>query len=190
MTIDFNLHILIYGLLIFLARVTDVSIGTIRTICIVQGRTLSAFCLAFLEISLWLIVISTVLDRIVAQPILGVFYALGFSTGNVVGIRLEKHMAFGCMILRVISTAHGKTIADKIRKNGYLVTTFQGEGKFGPVMEDYIVCRRRDLKRLLDLVQAVEPDAFYITEPAGAVSKVYRPIMQPVTGWRAALKKK
>ena len=70
------------------------------------------------------------------------------------------------------------------------MTTFAGEGKSGPVTELYIVCRRRDLKRLLTTVNTIDPEAFYVTEQAGSVSNVYRPIMQPVTGWRAVLKKK
>jgi len=69
------------------------------------------------------------------------------------------------------------------------VTTFDGEGKSGPVQELYIVCRRRDLRKLLKSVLTLDPEAFYVTEQAGAVSNVCRPIMQPVTGWRAVFKK-
>jgi hypothetical protein len=39
-------------------------------------------------------------------------------------------------------------------------------------------------------VQRIEPGAFYVTEQAGTISKLYRPVLQPVTGWRAILKKK
>ena len=60
----------------------------------------------------------------------------------------------------------------------------------GPVIELYIVCRRRELREIIRMVHSIEPGAFYITEQVGEVSKVYRPIMTPVTGWRAILKKK
>lgn len=181
---------LLTGLGIFLARVVDVSLGTVRTISIVQGRTRTAFILGFLEISLWLVVISTVVTKIMDRPILGVFYALGFSTGNVVGIKLERWMAFGYVVLRIISPKAGLEMAERVRGAGFPVTTFHGEGKSGPVIELYIVCRRRDLKAIIALVTELEPEAFYITEPAGTVSKVYRPFMPPLTGWRAILKKK
>lgn len=181
---------LLLGLLIFAARVTDVTVGTIRTISIVQGRTIIAFCLAIVEISIWLMVISSVLGKISAQPLLAIFYAAGYATGNVVGIKLEKRLAFGHIILRIFSCKNGYDIADRIRNAGYAVTTFQGEGKNGPVLEDCIVCTRKDLKKITSLVNQVEPNAFYITEQAGAVSKIYRPFMTPPTGWRAILKKK
>ena len=77
-----------------------------------------------------------------------------------------------------------------IRQAGYAVTTFQGEGMHGPVVELYIVCRRKDQKEILKIVLRIEPDAFYLTEQAGMVSKIYRPLLQPPSGWRALLKRK
>ena len=190
MHFEFQLGTLLLGIAVFLARVADVTMGTVRTISIVQGRTKIAFFLGFLEVSIWLVVISAVVNDILNKPLLGIFYALGFSTGNVVGIKLEKRLAFGHMILRVISTCNGRKMADKIRDSGYAVTTFEGEGKCGAVTMLYVVCRRRDLCDILPLVEAVEPSAFYITEQAGSVSKIFRPSMQPLTGWRAVFKKK
>jgi uncharacterized protein YebE (UPF0316 family) len=185
-----SLTILI-GIAIFSARVMDVSMGTMRTISIVQGRTRIAFLLGFIEVSMWLVVISTVINRIAEKPILGVFYALGFSTGNVVGIILEKKVAFGHIILRIISTKSGKEIAEKIRQTGHAVTTFQGEGLSGPVIMLYVVCLRRDQNGVVQLVKSIEPDAFYTVEMAGSVSKIYRPCLpQEPTGWRAIFKKK
>ncbi len=81
-------------------------------------------------------------------------------------------------------------MADKIRSKGNAVTTFVGEGKSGQVIELYVVCRRRELKKILQTTLALDPEAFYVTEQAGAVSNVCRPIMQPVTGWRSVFKKK
>jgi len=182
--------ILITGLLVFCARVVDVSMGTMRTISIVQGRTTTAFFLGALEVSLWLAIISTVLEKISANPILAVFYALGFSTGNVVGIKLERRLAMGTLILRVISASQSSEMATRLREAGFGVTTFQGEGKSGPVVELYIVCRRRDMKIILPIITGIDPEAFYVTEQVGLVSKVYRPLMHPLTGWRSVLKKK
>ena len=186
----FEYQTLLMGILIMLARVTDVSMGTFRTISIVHGRTVTAFFLGFFEISLWLVVISALLDEIMAKPILAVFYALGFSTGNVVGIKLEKKLAIGYVILRVISCENGGKMAAAIRETGHPVTIFRGEGQYGPVIELYIVCRRRELAEVLDTVKRVEPEAFYVTEQVGDVNKVIRPVMPNATGWRAVLKKK
>ena len=181
---------LLLGLGIFAARVGDVTLGTIRTISIVQGRTKTAFFLGFVEISLWLTVIATVLHDIADTPWLGLFYALGFATGNMVGIKLERRLAFGHLILRVITRADGQAMASRVREAGHAVTTFQGEGRDGPVTELYIVCRRRDFHDIMDLVRDMDPTAFYITEQAGDASKTIRPFMTRPTGWRSTLKRK
>jgi uncharacterized protein YebE (UPF0316 family) len=187
----FDYPTLLLGVVIFLARVADVSMGTMRTISIVQGRTRIAFLLGFIEVSVWLVIISTVIHSIAEKPILGVFYALGFSTGNVVGILLEKRIAFGHIILRIISTKSGKEIGEKLRQTGHAVTAFQGEGLSGPVTMLYVVCLRKEQNDVVQIVKSIEPDAFFTVDQAGSVSKIYRPFCpQQPTGWRAIFKKK
>ena len=184
------MNIWILGILVFLARVVDVSVGTLRTISIIQGRTKIAFILAFIETSVWLLVLSAVLPKVMESPILGLFYAFGFATGNVVGILVEKRLAMGYANFRIITTKFAKEISQALREKGFAVTTFQGEGKEGKVTEVYVACERKALPGLIKLVKQIEPDAFYIAEQAGFISKIRRPTMIPVTGWRAVQKKK
>ena len=184
----FDIATILTGLMVFGARVLDVGLGTIRTITIVQGRTKIAFFLGFIEISIWLLVISTVIPRISGEPLLGLFYALGFATGNVIGIKMERRLAFGHLILRVI-TRH-EELADAIRETGLPVTTFSGQRMAGRGTELYIVCRRKDLKTIIGNVLAIDPEAFYLTEQAGSVNKMIRPFMSRKTGWRAIGKRK
>jgi uncharacterized protein YebE (UPF0316 family) len=178
------------GVVIFFARVLDVSVGTMRTISIVQGKTRDAFFLGLIEVSVWLAVVTTVVNKVMEHPLLAVFYAFGFSTGNVVGIKLERKVAFGHTVLRVITPERGEEMATAVRAAGFPVTTFTGQGMTGPVVELYIVCRRRDLKRLVPIILDINPNAFYITEQAGSVSKLRRPFMAPRTDWRAIIKRK
>jgi uncharacterized protein YebE (UPF0316 family) len=179
-----------YGAVVFGARVVDVSLGTLRTIAIVHGRTFMAFWLGFVESAIWLAVVSTIVQSVSQQPALGVIYAFGFATGNLVGIQIEKMIAMGNLILRIISRKRTVDMAREIRDSGYPVTTFTGQGRSGPVTELYVVCRRRDLKKLLRKVLSLDDEAFYVTEQAGSVSNICRPMMQPATGWRAVFKKK
>lgn len=186
----FDMHILLTGTIIFLARICDVSIGTIRTIVTVQGRTAIAFCLAIFEISIWVTVASTVINQMKDQPLLVVFYAFGYATGNVVGIMVERKLAFGTTILRIITRTAGPEIATHLRQKGQPVTVFKGEGMRGPVSELYIACRRRDLKWILPEVQRIDPRLFYVIEQARDMSKVLKPVLSPLGGWRAVDKRK
>jgi uncharacterized protein YebE (UPF0316 family) len=181
---------LLTGILIYFARIVDVAIGTVRTIVTVQGRTTLAFCLGFVEVTIWVTVVGTVIRKVGESPILVVFFALGFASGNVVGILVERKLAFGNIILRVISQKKGKELAEKLRDAGQPVTVFTGEGMLGPVSELYVVCRRRDLPRLNPIIKVLDPNAFIITEQVGQVNKILRPMSLQPTGWRAVAKKK
>ena len=183
-------HVLLTGLMVFFARILDVATGTIRTIVTVQGRTVVAFCLATFEITIWITVVSTVIHQIKDQPLLVVFYALGYATGNVVGILVERRLAFGIIILRVITRTAGPAIAANLRQIGQPVTIFQGEGMRGPVNELYIACRRRDLKWILAQVRKLDATAFYVVEQARDVSKVLKPVHTHLGGWRNLTKRK
>lgn len=190
MDIGLDGYTFLTGVLVFLIRIVDVSLGTLRTISTVQGRTRTAFLLGFVEVSMWLAVIAAIVNRVAERPVLGVFYALGFSTGNVVGILLERKLAFGHAVLRVFAQEDGRRLAEAIRSAGHPVTCFDGVGGSGPVTEVCAVSRRKDIPKLISIVSRITPEAFYVTEPVGAVRMNRRPTMQPPTGWRAVLKKK
>ena len=178
------------GVLIFVARIVDVSIGTLRVSSIIQGRTRAAFLLGFVETGMWVFIIASVIERIADSPIIGVFYALGFSTGNVVGIMLERRMAYGNMVVRAFVPSDGEKIAEAIYGQGFGVTLFPGKGVKGPVTEVCVVCRRGEIRQITDTIESMWPGAFYVTEHAGLVSGINRPIAQPLTGWRGVHKKK
>ncbi|HSL40987.1 MAG TPA: DUF5698 domain-containing protein, partial [Desulforhopalus sp.] len=130
-SLSFTPALLAYALMVFGARVVDVSLGTLRTIAIVHGRTALAFWLGFFESAIWLAVVSTIVQTVTSQPLLGIVYALGFATGNLVGIKIEKLIAMGHLILRVISRENSAQLVARIRDDGYPVTTFAGSGKSG-----------------------------------------------------------
>ncbi len=183
--------VLINGLIIMVARILDVGLGTMRTIITIQGRMVWAFVLGFIEITIWVTVISAVITQINDSPLLVVFYALGFALGNVVGIFAERQIALGPIILKLFTTDDRKEkVLSKIKEMFLDATTFSGMGTQGPVTEIYVVCRRKDLKQILPILNKVDPDAFYVTEQVRDVSRILRPINNPVTGWRAVLKKK
>ncbi|MGK5095286.1 DUF5698 domain-containing protein [Deltaproteobacteria bacterium TL4] len=185
-----TLEILFMGILIFISRIIDVSLGTLRTIVTIQGRVKLAFILGFIEMLIWISVFSTVIQNVNSSPILIIFFTLGFATGNAVGIMLENKIALGYVILTVFTSHAGKSIATRLREQGQEVTTFIGEGTEGTVTELNVVCRRRDLEAILEIVLEEDPECFYITEHAKTVNRLLRPTFVPATGWRSIMKKK
>lgn len=191
MEFDFNnLPIGILATIVFLSRVVDVSIGTVRAIATVQGRLAVAFVLGLFEVTIWLIVITAVVSTVMERPWLLAFYALGFSTGNVIGIVLEQKLALGHAILRIITGRYAEEVTEALRDAGFRVTRFEGEGMKGPVTELHIVCERRQLARALKIVRSIDPDIFYLCEAPTRVRRYPGRYALPGSSWQGIFKRK
>lgn len=153
------------GLAIFLLRVTDVSLGTVRTICIVQGKLALSVVLGFFEVLIWICGASHVIATIRSHPQLALAFAAGFAAGNGVGILVERAVALGSVALTIISTHRGLEIAAHLRAHGQRLTTFDGEGRDGAVTMLYTTCARRRLRDLLEQARELDPTLFYTVEP-------------------------
>ncbi|MCC9606071.1 DUF5698 domain-containing protein [Blastopirellula sp. JC732] len=175
---------------IFCTRILDVSIGTLRTISVVQGRLGLSVCLGFFEVLIWTIAISQVISGIGENPVYLFAYAGGFAAGNAVGIRLERFLALGHVVVRMISPHDGLKVAKALREEKQRVTTFTGEGREGPVLLIYMNCHRRKLKRLLKIAIENDPTLFYTVEPVQSHNEGLNIPLPHRTGWRAFLKMK
>ncbi|PQO46929.1 DUF2179 domain-containing protein [Blastopirellula marina] len=180
----------VVALFIFCTRILDVSIGTLRTISVVQGRQGLSVCLGFFEVLIWTIAISQVITGIGENPLYLFAYAGGFATGNAVGIRLERFLALGNVVVRMISPHEGLKVAKALREAGQRVTSFTGEGRDGPVLLLYMNCRRSRLKRLLKIAIENDPSLFYTVEPVQSHNEDLNVPLPHRTGWRAFLKMK
>ncbi|MFI4875806.1 MAG: DUF2179 domain-containing protein [Blastopirellula sp. JB062] len=175
---------------IFITRIIDVSIGTLRTISVVQGRLVLSVILGFFEVLVWTIAISEVISGIGENPAYLFAYAGGFAAGNAVGIRLERMLAMGHVFVRMISPHDGPKVAKALREAGQRVTTLTGEGRDGPVLLIYMNCRRRRLKRLLNIAIQSDETLFYTVETVHSHNEGLNVPLPHRTGWRAKLKMK
>jgi len=164
----FNMFII--PLLICLARITDVSIGTIKIIFISKGYKYIAPLLAFLEIIIWLLAIGQVMKNLDNIPnIIG--YALGFSIGNFVGMAIENRIALGNVVIRIITKNGDEYLISQLRKTEYGVTVSKAEGAIGPVNIIFMVIKRTDLKKIVSIINEYNPTAFYSIEDVRYVSE-------------------
>jgi uncharacterized protein YebE (UPF0316 family) len=176
-------------LAIFLARITDVSLGTVRTIAVVKGRILIASLLGFVEVLIWVIAVSNVVTRL-DQPLNLIAWAAGFAVGNAVGIFIERKLALGDLVMRVISRGQGVEIAEKLRNLGQPVTEFEGKGRSGPVQLLYMVIDRVDAERVERISRTIDPECVVVSEDVRHANIKLRPMMTPATDWRGVLKRK
>lgn len=116
-------------ILIFFAKIIEVSLTTVRTVLITRGEKLYASIIGFVEVLIWLYVIGTVLVGINAEPLRMVAYALGFACGNYIGCILEEKLALGLMTINaIVSEKDGETLADILRAEKVGVTIVEAEG--------------------------------------------------------------
>ena len=174
-------------LLIIAARVTDVALGTLRTVFVVQGRSAASWALGFFEILIWVFAVSRVIANL-DQPAYAVSYAFGYATGNYVGIVMERWLALGDQVVRVF-THKGPKIAAQLRKEGFRVTAFPATGRDGPLEMLFIEIPRKKTQDIVLFSRKTDPTCFYIIDDIRQASTATLGLHQP-TGWRAVLKKK
>ncbi|BBL68138.1 hypothetical protein MchiMG62_13190 [Methanoculleus chikugoensis] len=150
-------------LLVFGARVIDVSLETLRIILLARGGRLIVPAIAFVEILFWIVSLGLVVNEF-TNPVYLISYGAGFAAGNYVGILLEERLAMGICVLRVITSEEDRALIDAIRAAGYGVTVVAAEGLHGPCTIFYSVVRRCDLLPIARVVEEMSPCAFCTVE--------------------------
>jgi len=144
---------------IFLARVCDVSLGTLRTIVIFRGYRMLAALLGFFEVLIWLLAAGQVI-RNLDTWYLAFAYASGFATGNVVVSWLEAKLAIGLELVRIISTRSDSDLAGGLTRLGYDVTELSAVANTARDVEVVLVVeRRRRVPELMRRVAELDPTA-------------------------------
>ena len=152
---------MIYAM-IFFAKLLEVSIATMRLVLTTKGNRVVASLLASVEITLWLIVASTVLLGISEDPLRAVAYGLAFCVGIYLGILIEDKLALGLAQIEVISEPdEAKQITSKLRDQRYGVTTYNCEGFEGMKTAIILKIHRKDVPMTLKLLR--EYDHLFVT---------------------------
>ncbi len=166
------------ALAIFALRIADVSIGTLRIGFLVRGRPTIAGLLSFLESLVWLAAAAQVLTNL-DSPIKFVAYAGGYAAGTVLGVQIERWVAVGDMLMRIVAPVDSPSGAAALREAGYVVTEMNAEGRDGHVRVSFCVLPRRRVNTALRLVQSVNPHAFVTFEGTTPVRLTPFPATRP-----------
>ena len=177
----FNSDAFTYGilpLLIFLARICDVSIGTMRIIFVSKGKKNIAPFLGFFEVLIWIIAISKIMQNL-DNYLNYVAYAAGFATGNFVGMIIEEKLAIGIQMIRVFISENGMELVKTLNSNGFGATTVEAHGAKEKVHLVYTIVHRNEMEQVLEVINAFNPRAFYTIEDVKAVNEgIFNPRKQ------------
>ncbi|MDI6601669.1 MAG: DUF5698 domain-containing protein [Thermoanaerobacteraceae bacterium] len=145
-------------ILIALARITDVSCATVRTLMLVRGKRTIAAAIGLVESTVYLLALSKVMSSINNVPNI-IAYAVGFASGNYIGSMIEEKIAVGTIMVQVIPSCFDG-IVDDLRKMGYGITVVNGMGKDGPKEVLNITMNRKDLPQIYKYFQEKDCRAF------------------------------
>jgi uncharacterized protein YebE (UPF0316 family) len=156
--------------LIMIARVIDVTLGTIRMVFISKGEKFLAAGLGFFEVLVWLIAITRIMENL-TNVLAYVAYATGFAVGTYLGIAIEQKMLIGKVIVRVTTSKDSKELVEELRKKRYTFTCIGVDGPGGIVQSLHVIIHKKDLNKLLNYINTSDKDAFYTVEDVRIVAE-------------------
>jgi len=169
--------------LIFLARIVDVTIGTARVIFVSRGYKLLAAATGFFEVLIWLLAIGQIMKNL-SNPICYIAYASGFSLGNYIGIMLAEKMSLGTVLIQVMTNRDPSNLVNALKQQEYGVTTVQGQGAFNPVKLVFTIVPRTHMNEVLSIIQEHNPKSFYTTQEIASIAKGFFPSRKGIGGIR------
>lgn len=175
---------IVVPLMIFLARICDVSINTIRIIYVLGGRRLIATVLGFVESFVWLMAIRQIFEHL-DNWVCYVAYPGGFAMGILVGMIIEERIAYGKVIIRTITRKDITPLRQYLEREGFRYSAVKAFGADG---EEHIVFTVTDRERLEDLLanmRDIVPTAFYTVEKVNRAGESGT-VVQEATRWSIA----
>lgn len=160
--------LIIIPLLIFLARICDVTLDTARIIYVSRGMKFLAPLIGFFEVLIWLISITQIMNNL-TNFVYYIAYAGGFATGNFIGIYIEEKMAIGTVVIRIITQKKASALVEYLKCDGCGVTHIDAQGTLGPVKVVFTIIKRRDVARVIDIIRKFNPAAFFTIEDIRSV---------------------
>ena len=180
----FAFSYIILPLLIFIARICDVTLGTLRIIFVSKGYKALAPLLGFFEVLIWVIVISQLLSSF-SSWVCYVAYAAGFASGNFVGMMIEERIAIGTLLVRITTSKDAHELMEILCNNGFGATLLEGEGSKGKVNIVQSVVSRKSIKDIQQVLDNYDPNLFYSIEDVRSVTKGVFPTARNINSrWR------
>jgi uncharacterized protein YebE (UPF0316 family) len=169
--------------LIFLSRIVDVTIGTIRIVMVSKGEKTWAPVMGFFEVLIWLIAITKIIQNL-DNWICYIAYAGGFATGNYIGLIIEEKMALGIAKIQIITIKSASELIKNLKDAGYGITHHEAHGANENVSIIYSIINRNEILKVQEIVKQTNPNAFYSIEDVKSVSHGVFPTKTVTKRWR------
>ncbi len=153
----------ILPLLIFVSRLADVTLATLRHIFVSKGFKKIVPFLGFVEVLIWLIAMRQVFNNL--HNVACFFaWAAGFAMGTFTGMKIEERLALGMQMIRIITNQDVTKLTESLQNQHHGVTIIDGQGSQGPVKLIFMIVKRKNKNEVINLIHLHNPTAFYSIE--------------------------
>ena len=165
-------------LMIFFARIADVSLGTLRITMVSRGYKLQSAVLGFFEVLIWVIVVAQLLTNL-DHWVNYIAYAAGFSAGTFIGLYIEDIVKVGTVMVRIITLNKSEELIEALKEAGVAVTSIDAKGGYNDVKVIFTIMKRKKLTKIFDIVKDIDPEAFFSTEDVKYSNKHHDHLVDP-----------
>lgn len=160
---------------IFFVRIIDVSLGTVRTLITVKGRTLLASMVGFIEIFVWFVIVKEALNTTETSLWIAIAYSLGFATGTYIGGYLSDRFIKGNFGVQVVTSNNNHKLIDVLRSEGYAVSVIdvKGQDKANEKYMLFIEIQKNNFEHLKRLIHSIDKKAFIVVNETKYVQNGY-----------------
>ncbi|AFM41804.1 hypothetical protein Desaci_2892 [Desulfosporosinus acidiphilus SJ4] len=154
---------IILGVLIFFARIIDVSLDTLRLKSMIRGKKFIVSLIAFIEIIVYTLGASQAF-KYVMHPVVLLFYACGYAAGNYVGMLIDDKLSRDSVYVLVVTNRDEWNLADTLREQGFAVTTAKGYGMNGAEKSQLIIIvKKKRFRELTMLIEEFDSSAYVVS---------------------------
>ena len=145
-----------------MARILDVSLGTIRTIIMVKGNSLKCAFIAFFEVFVWFIVAREALNTEHISLWIAISYSAGYATGTYIGSKLSNIFIKGNTTCQVITSKATKHNIKLLRDKGYALTILDIKDYYDGIKKKMLLIEINNtkIKELSKLIRKIDNNAF------------------------------
>ena len=158
---------------VFLVRIMDVSMGTIRTIITVKGNKVIASMIGFFEALIWFIIVKEALTTDIKSIWIALSYSAGFAVGTYVGTILSSHFINSIMSFQVILSNKNNQIIDVLRNKGFAVSVIDVKGYRENKYMLFIEVSKKRSNNLANLIKKYDSKAFIVVNESKYVINGY-----------------
>lgn len=154
--------------LIFIFKVIENTLSTLRIILVANGKKLFAAILQGFISIIWVISAGIVIVNINKDLLKILFFALGSSVGSYIGSLIEEKIALGSLLITaIINEEKSNLIIRTLRKKGFIVNIINYNNKKRTIT---IMIPRKNITKISNIIKTIDNDSIILSQNINTIN--------------------